>query len=223
MTLGKFFACCLCAFTVMGCSNSNDDEPQIGADQGYCLVYHCRPCEELQSYRENNHPDLLHLIVTSSLREAFGYRDPQRYTIEGDRDIETQIGRLLDPDNELKGMIPIQVEYRTVPCKAIYVTMYDADGNFVSDITDQAHFHNLWEEDAYAILINSSREVLGVLKDGITIKEYLEYHPMVFAQTWLSFDDLNMEVLEEGGYLKTEIELEDGTILVSDSREQVLY
>ena len=224
MTLGKVMSCCFLAFALSGCSNQ--DEPIIG-DEGVHIIYICRPCEDLLSY-QNDMNDYtgemmnadLHLFTTSSLKQVPEYSNPQRYTKEGDSFIEKQIATLIDPDNRYNGDYPIQIEYRTVACSNIRMSLYDSKDNFIADVTEQAHFAtgaNQLDCMGKDIIINASKEVVGLIKDGTTIKEYLEYKPMIFAEACFIFENINREFLTTGNYIRTEIELEDGTILVSNS------
>ncbi len=224
MTLGKIILCCSLVLALTGCSN-NDDNMEIG-NNGYHLCYSCRPSEELISYQNDTRKykvDIynidLHLYVTSSLQENSSYPDPQRYTIKGDTGIEGQLKELLDPYKEYKGLMPVNVEYRTEPCKNIRISLYDKDNIFVSDLTEQAHFFTKSDEleKRVDVLINSSKKVLGFIKDGTTIKEYLDCNPMVFAEAYFVFDNFDRNKLLNGYYIKTEIELYNGTKLISNS------
>lgn len=118
--------------------------------------------------------------------------------------------------------MPVPVEYRTKTCKDIRIGLYDKNGLFISDITENARFHyvigpNSREEDAMNLLISSDRKLLGRIKLGTTIKEYLSYHPMIFAEAHFIFDGVEKGGFSNGNYAAIEIELGDGTILKANS------
>lgn len=224
MISGKLFkhlSCVLCLLSLTVSCRENEELIK----EGYRLVYICRPAEELISYNNdscyydgNLRNTDLHLFVTSSLKENPFYRDLKRYTIDGDPSIEDQISNLIDPEKKYTGITPKIIEYRTEPCSAIRISMYDANNNFISDITEQAHFvSTLYYPENYnnTMLISSSKQLIGTIKDGMTISEYLENKPMIFAEAFFVFDNLDRDLLLEGYYLKTEIELTNGTVLVS--------
>ena len=209
-----------CLLVFAGCKDSGNDT--IGCE-GLRFGYNCRPSEEVLSYYGDCESELrksdLHLCVTSELRDDPMYRDPQRYTIEGDAYIESQLSKLTNPNNEYNGEVPIIVEYRTEPCSSIRISLYGADDTYISDVTEDARFSAdfAWPNNYNNVIINSSRTVIGVIVDGMTIDEYLENKPMVFAEAFLRFENLDRSMLAEGCYFKTEINLSNGKVLTSNS------
>lgn len=223
MTLGRFFICLLATILMMSCSDENDTT--VGND-GYHLSYIHRPSESLIAYQNDYSPNIidtayadLHIYVTSALREQSGYSTLQHYSIDGDKEIELQLGNFLDPENDkYTGDVPIPVEYRTEACKSIRITMYDKNDTFISDITDQARFFyvnapNDHSEIGQNIIINSEKKLLGKIKIGTTIKEYLSDMPFVFAEAHFIFDGIDKESFSNGNYAKVEIELGNGIVL----------
>ncbi|NMA73041.1 MAG: hypothetical protein GX963_02530 [Bacteroidales bacterium] len=226
MNVGRIFIYLFTAILVMSCSGENDP---IVRNHGYQLNYIHRPAESLIAYQNDYPPNTidtawadLQIFVTSALREQPGYT-PQRYSIDGDKAIELQLANFLDPDNDkYTGDMPIPVEYRTEACKSIRITMYDKNGSFLSDITDQARFFyvndpNDHSEVGQNIIINSEKKLLGKIKIGTTIKEYLSNNPLVFAEAHFIFDGIDKESFSNGNYTKVEIELSNGIILTSFS------
>lgn len=211
----------------MSCSSG--DDIIIGND-GYHLTYIHQPSESLIAYHNDYSPKIidttcadLHIYVTSSLREQPGYSTPQYYSIDGDKAIEIQLANFLDPNNDKYiGDVPIPVEYRTETCNSIRITMYDKNGSFISDITAKARFFYVNDpsdlsEIGQNIIINSEKNLLGKIKIGTTIKEYLSYDPFVFAEAHFIFDGIDQECFSNGNYAKVEIELGNGVILTSYS------
>lgn len=87
-------------------------------------------------------------------------------------------------------------------------------------MTDKAHFHvrDNVVNGGY-ILIDSSKKVIGLMKNGMTIKEYLDYHPMIFSEVDLFFDGFDRKCLLDGYYFKTVVSLDDGRVMESDSKD----
>lgn len=196
-------------------------------DTGERLYFVCRPPENLISYHHSESTNFpaaadLFLDVTSALRPDPSYNNRlDRYTIPGDKQVEKQIRALLDPDNsKYTGILPDAIEYRLVPCNSISISLYDSAGKLVSDMTDKAHFHvrdNVL--NGGYILIDSSKKVIGLMKNGMTIKEYLDYHPMIFSEVDLFFDGFDRKYLLDGYYFKTVVSLDDGRVMESDSKD----
>lgn len=227
MTLGRIFICLITAILVMSCSSETNT---IIGNHGYHLTYIHRPSENLIAYQNDYSPDIidttcadLHVYVTSSLKEQPGYSTPQHYSIDGDKEIELQLANFLDPDNDkYTGDVPIPVEYRTEACKSIRITMYDKSDSFISDITDKALFFYANDPSDHSevgqnIIINSNKKLLGKIKIGTTIKEYLSDNPFVFAEAHFIFEGIDKESFSDGNYAKIEIELSNGIILTASS------
>lgn len=227
MTLGRIFICLITAILVISCSSENNT---IIRNHGYHLTYIHRPSENLIAYQNDYSPDIidttcadLHVYVTSSLREQPSYSMLQHYSIDGDKAIELQIENFLDPHNDkYTGDVPIPVEYRTEACKSIRITMYDKNDSFISDITDQAHFFYANDPSDHSevgqnIIINSDKKLLGKIKIGTTIKEYLSKNPFIFPEAHFIFDGIDKESFSDGNYAKVEIELSNGIILTASS------
>lgn len=227
MTSGRIFIYLFTAILVMSCSGENDT---IVGNHGWHLNYIHRPAESLIAYHNDYSPNIidttcadLHIFVTSALKVQPGYSTPHHYSIDGDKAIELQLANFLDPDNDkYTGDVPIHVEYRTEACKSIRITMYDKNGSFISDITDQARFFYVSNPNSHSevgenIIINSEKKLLGKIKIGTTIKEYLSDNPLVFAEAHFIFDGIDKESFSNGNYAKVEIELSNGIILTSSS------
>lgn len=196
-------------------------------DRGYHLLFLHSPAERVLAF-ENEYSTYtvdtacadLRVNVGCLPREVPGYRTPQPYYAESDKEIERKIAEFLDPKGEkFNGTMPISVTYTTEVCKAIRISLYDKDGVFISDITDGARFYYVYTqyEIEFDLLINSEKKLLGRIAPGTTIKEYLSHHPMVFADAHFLFPDLDKETFAHGNYAKVEIELDNGTVLTTDS------
>jgi hypothetical protein len=58
---------------------------------------------------------------------------------------------------------------------------------------------------------------------GMTIDEYLECKPFLFVNAHFIFDGLKKDDMKGGKFFKTEITLEDGTVLVANSKGPEIY
>lgn len=233
MTLGKFVLCTLCAFMIASCSN-NDGDDLIG-DYGYHLHFEHVPAETLIAHDNIiQHACLpnyfqyycVHLIVQSSLiDDPFGSNIPQHYYLEGIPFIEKQLAAFIDPDDaEYHGSMPVVVKYTTVECLDITIGLYNRDKNLVADITDETQFSLCYgeysvNESASNIIINKDCQVIGKIEIGTTIKQYLEFHPMLFAEAVLMFPTLDENAFGNGNYVVVEIELANGTKLTASTDE----
>lgn len=223
MTSGRLWVFLILVLSLISCNH--EEKTQLG-DYGNCLVFVHRPSESIIARANDYTPNTvdtacadLHVYVMSSLKELSGYQTPQYYSIKGDENIEQQIKAFLDPSNDIfSGDYPVIVEYRTELCKNICLKLYSSDNILLSDITDKAQFYYVrdpWDvsEVVQNILVNSEKKLLGRVKLGTTISEYLSYHPMIFAEAHFIFPDLEKETFDKGNYVKIEIELENNTIL----------
>jgi hypothetical protein len=210
---------------LISCDNSGDSFKWSGGDGLYFIH---RPSEKVYAYGNAFNADTviscadLFIVVTSLHKEVPGYSQPQLYSIKGDKEMENQIRDFLDPNGTLYpgGMVTTPIEYRTEVCKSIRITLHDKDSIFLSDITDLARFYFAgwrFEEVSYLarLLFTSDKKLIGTIKIGSTISEYLSYHPMIFAQSHFFFPKLNKNIFDNGNYAKVEIELENDTTLVA--------
>jgi len=231
ITLGRFVICSLISLIIVSCSKNTD---MVIGDYGYYLLFKHRPTERIIVFDESDlqHFDNLscldlHVLVTSEFREQIGYTIPQPYYIEGEKGIEQQIKDYLDPNGDkYNGSMPVIVEYRTEGCRQIHFSLYDNDDAFLTDLTDMARFHYVigitsWDEDGMNLLIDTSKKLLGKIAIGSTIQEYLAYSPMVFAEARFIFPELEKSALDEGKYIRIEIELDDGRILTANSKDAI--
>lgn len=206
-------------FAVFG-SCSQHNEQDIG-DYNFRLILNNRPAEvvklscETKSQDDIKAADMnLYVNVTCSSSDVEG----QASTIPGNQAIERQLAEMLDPDHSrFDGVMPVQIEYRTTVCKSIRILLYNENDEMVSDLTDQAQFGQMprpidWLDLKGGILINSDGNVLGTIPEGCTIREYLAYHPMVFALAHFVFPNADKQMFVKGSYIKIEIELPDGVI-----------
>ncbi len=211
------------------CSKDEDKNKQIG-DNGSYLYFRHSPAEEVSvqgnyDRQEDIESYVLAVHVHSKHKDQSGYSSPQLYYIESDKAIEQQIAAFLDPNgNKYNGMMPEEVYYVTESCKNITMVYYDKNDNFVSDITDKARFYcpeyigGVYNPDnfgplGYNLLFDSNKKLLGRIKDGTTISQYLSYHPLVFANAYFLFPGLLIETISKGNYILVKIELDNGVIL----------
>lgn len=219
----------LLAAGLTSCSKDEDKNKQI-VDEGSHLYFRHSPAEEVSvqgnyDRQETTEPYDLAVHVHSKQKDQSGYSTPQLYYIENDKAIEQQIAAFLDPNgNKYKGIMPEEVYYVTESCKNITMAHYDKNDNFVSDITDKARFYcpeyigEVYNPDnfgpiGYNLLFDSNKKLLGRIKDGTTISQYLSYHPLVFANAYFVFPDFLMETISKGNYILVKIELDNGVIL----------
>lgn len=222
MTLGRILLCLCSVMTLMACgSDENGNWPPTG-DEGYHLLLLRSPSEMLTVYDAKGYKDSdLHVLVTSIPRTTPEYSEPQPYYIEGDKAMEKQIRSWLDPDGtKYDGDMPITVEYRTEVCESVTIWLYDKDGELLSDITDKARYHDAVEppEVGSYLLFDSSKRLLGKIGEGTTIEEYLSKCPLVFAEAYFTFPELDADFLSGGNYVRVEIALDNGTLLKATTR-----
>jgi hypothetical protein len=221
---GRILTYLLIAVTIASCHKDEDmDYPLNSRADGLYFIH--RPSQVACAYANDDSHDTItclniRVLVTSSLNNSATYDPLQVYVTEGDKSIEEQIRKFLDPNGSKSGgMGGDIIEYRTEICHSIHITLYDKDQKFLSDITDMARFYYqemaFKEDEQCRILINSDRKVLGAIKIGSTISEYLSYKPMIFAMANFIFPGIERDTIKNGNYAKIEIELENGTTLVT--------
>lgn len=218
ITIGRICALLFAIFAIESC----DSQENAGfGDVGYHLAYRHVPAETLTLLVDNNQAAELHLFVLSSLKDSIGYNTPQHYYLQGEASIEKQIATFLDPEGcKYKGDMPIEVCYTTEECSGISIFLYDENRNFVSDITNKAQFSFCRDQyDASEIgcnlVIDKDCHLVGRVLPGLTIQEYMDYHPMLFAEARFLFPNLDKDVFSNGKYAVVEIELANGTKLVT--------
>lgn len=232
MTLNKIIIPSFIIIVLAACSKNSDDLNEPG-DYGYHLAFRHVPTDTVIVLENDYQPTIidtscadLHICIMSSLREELGHLTPQHYFFKGDAEMEQQIKEFLDPEGKkYNGTIPIHIDYTTEACQSIRFMMYNKDDIFISDITDEARFYyiydpNSWEEEGQNLLIDSNGKLLGKIKMGTTIAEYLSCHPMLFAQAHFIFPGLQKDIFANGNYVKVEIELANGFICANGSRGQ---
>lgn len=228
ITLGRFVTFSIIFMAITSCGNSED--VMVQGNYGPSLYFAHRPPEQIIIKDDHYLPisaDLfcadLHLFVTSEFRKEFAGSSLVPYRIEGDEWIEQQIRDYLDPTGEkYNGSMPIFIEYTTEGCKRIRITIHDKDEKLLSDITDQACFYYVGYTDEgkeLNLLINTSKKLLGNIPIGMTIQEYLAQKPMVFTEARFIFPGVEKDALENGNYLRVEIELDGGKIITADQRQ----
>ena len=206
ITLGRFVTFSIIFMAITSCGNSED--VMVQGNYGPSLYFAHRPPEQIIIKDDHYLPisaDLfcadLHLFVTSEFRKEFAGSSLVPYRIEGDEWIEQQIRDYLDPTGEkYNGSMPIFIEYTTEGCKRIRITIHDKDEKLLSDI-------------------NTSKKLLGNIPIGMTIQEYLAQKPMVFTEARFIFPGVEKDALENGNYLRVEIELDGGKIITADQRQ----
>lgn len=230
MTLGKVLLTACTLSIIYSCSN-NCNEESIGlGDYGFHLSYRHVPTDTLQALGNDYSPNVidtacadLRIRVMSSLKDAVGYKTPQHYYLNGVKTIEREITSFLDPKGDkYNGMMPIPVSYTTEGCKSINIILYNKDDNYISNITEDARFYYVNDpydrsEDGCNIIISADRILVGKIEPGTTIKEYLSFHPMVFAEAHFIFPNLKKDTFTEGNYVIIDIELINGRKLTTCS------
>ena len=225
MTLGRFFLCVCSVMTLWACGSDESGEWSPIGDEGYHLMFLHSPSEMLTVYNARRHSAYkesdLRVLVTSIPRTDPAYSSPQLYYDEGDKTMEQQMRSWIDPDGtKYNGDVPVVVEYRTEVCESISIKLYDKDDVLISDITDKARFRDAVEtpEVGSYLLFDSSKKLLGKIREGTTIEEYLSQRPLVFAEAFIIFPELDADFLNDGNYVRVEIALDNGLLLTANSR-----
>lgn len=216
MTSNKYLSLFLfISLLISSCSN----EELIDGDIGHSLWFRHIPAETLSVGQNTYYSNDVDTTCADLQLYVKGLGDRNEDYIEADSHIVSQIKNFLDPSHTIyNGALPISVDYTTEVCKSIRITLYDKDDTFIRDITDNARFYYIWgpyyaEERVANLLIDSNKKLLGFIKFGTTIKEYLAYKPMLFADAHFIFDGIDKETFSNGNYVIVEIELENGTVL----------
>lgn len=222
MTLDKFILGVFAVLCISSCGNGDDDSDAPIGNEGYHLVFVNRPSETLnvsQNTAQNSEKFLLQLRVMSKLKESSLDSSAQPYAIAGDQTIERLLKDVLDPTGErYNGTTPITIEYRTETCKDIKISLYNKDGSFLSDITDEARFYyetNPLDIGEAIYLFDEDRNYIGQVEEGATIADYLSHKPLTFPHACFSFPNLSEEFITEGNYIQVEILLGNGVRLTA--------
>lgn len=226
MTSGKFLLSCLFCLAVVSCQPDHTDRPDPIIQQGLFLIFRNTSSEKVCAYNNSSYlyePDSCPglLVVVSSADTS--YPPPVK---AGDQSIEKQIKGYLElmQGQKYNGDIPIIIDYKTDVCKSITLTLYDKDDNFLAEVTDYARFFDVREEPEIGAyyLFNSQKEFIGRIEQGMSIKGYLAYEPLLFPVAHFLFPEYgDKEMLSNGNYILVQIELGDGTILTSKSTTDV--
>lgn len=211
MTLDKYVILFLSLFA--SCSETEDCEV---FDLAYLMTN--RPSERVHGYAyvsEDIQADLhLSLSVTNLPEDWYSKGiSLEGTTVKGDEYMEQQIWDYIGIDKNINNGVPSKaIEYRTEVCKSIHISLYDNGEEEGDDITDLAVF----SDKMGFFLFDSEKKLLGRIKDGSTIKDYLSISPLIFPYAELSFPALDYSYGKET-LIKIEIELESGKKLGADS------
>ena len=228
MTSGKIYIILIICICILACNNENERE---GKPESNVSFAH-RPSESIialannySTYTVDTTCADLQVFVTSALKEHPDYNWPVYYYTKGDKEIEQQIEEYLAPElKDYKGELSLVLEYRTEVCNSIRLSLYDPNDMLIADITKEAQFYANspmdWTEKVKNILVNSDKKLLGKIKLGTTIDEYLSYHPMIFAEAHFIFPNIKKEAFANGNHIKIEIELANDTTLTGIARTQ---
>lgn len=217
---------------IMMCSCGRERNP--GEDVGCCLLFSHSPsdtvilktnCYLAEPEVNMDCPDLLvDVLAYGSLKDS----GSKYYYSAADKDIENNlyIFMIKTTGESFNGVIPVTVEYRTEVCAGLRIEMYRKDGLFMSDVTDLARFHYVYDrfsldESAQNILIasdgKSDHKSVSKIDIGSSVKDYLSFNPFVFAHAHFIFPELKKDIFDNGNYLKVEIRLAGGKILTARS------
>ena len=220
MTLIKnILLCCSALFFVVSC---HQDVPAPG-ERGYFLYFSKSPADtmvlKVNCYlaEPEVNMDCPDLLISTVAYESLEDLDPKQYYSDANKGVENNISNYLLETTGMKfdGGMPLKVEYRTEICTDIKIMLFDENDQLISDITDQARFHYVYGEfqieDVVAnLLVTSGKQDVYKIDLGSTISEYLSFKPLAFANVHFIFPELEKDVLENGNYLKVEIELDNG-------------
>lgn len=217
---------CSALLFVVSC---NQDRPAPG-EEGYFLYFSNSPADTMvlraNSYLADPEANMncLDLLISTVAYESLEDFDPKQYYSNANKEIENNISNYLLETTGMKfdGGMPLKVEYRTEICTDINILLFDKNDQLISDITDQARFHYVYSEFAMEdvvanLLVTSGKQDVHKIDLGSTISEYLSFEPLVFANAHFIFPELEKDILENGNYLKVEIQLDNGNILTSIS------
>lgn len=220
LTLGVFVSC-------------NKKQPQIiapGANQGYRLSFYHSPCDTVtlisnsyfaESVANLECPDLsIRVVCYESLLDSA----LKQYYSKGNEVIETNIRDFIrkETGEDYDGMIPNRIQYRTEACSDMHISIYDSNDHFISDVTDIAQFHYIYDKDdpedwIYNLLISSKDYTVSKISIGTSIKDYLSFNPLIFGEAHFIFPGLDKQKFYEGYYFKIEISLENGKVITGTS------
>lgn len=221
LTLGVFVSC-------------NKKQPQIiepVGNHGEHLYFSHSPCDTVtlisnsyfaKSVANLECPDLsIRVVCYESLLDSA----PKQYYSKGNEVIETNIRDFIKKETgeDFDGMVPINVEYRTEACSDIHISIYDSNDHFLSDVTDIAQFHYIYdkyanpEEWVNNLLISSKDYTVSKISIGTSIKDYLSFNPLIFGEAHFIFPGLDKQKFYEGYYFKIEISLENGKVITGTS------
>ncbi len=222
MSVGGIFICLLSLIGVSSCEK-NSDSPTPNNNEGNFSCT-CIIPEKVSSIHNCYSPDEVDTI-SADLRLSVSGKFSTESNPIGDSELEERILQNIDPLNQRGGMAYTRISYTMKTCKSIKISLYDKDSVFIADVTDKAHFYYLMykNNDYYQMLINSDKVVLGKVRMGMTIDEYLECKPFLFVNAHFIFDGLKKDDMKGGKFFKTEITLEDGTVLVANSKGPEIY
>lgn len=211
MTLDKYVILFLSLFA--SCSEIDDCDV---IDLAYLMTN--RPSEMAYGYAyvlEDAQADLhLSLSVTNLPEDWYSKGiSLEGTTIKGDKYMEQQIWDYIGIEQNTNIGVPSKaIEYRTEVCKSIHISLFDDGVEEGVDITDLAVF----SDKKGFFLFDSEKKLLGRIKDGSTIKDYLSISPLIFPYAELSFPALDYSYGKET-LIKIEIELESGKKLKAQS------
>lgn len=212
-------AMCLC---IAGCLSSCDTNTEDYTVLPLAYVIQNRPSEMAHGYAfiPEDAPTELHLSLSVTNLPEDWYSQGislEGSTIKGDEYIEQQIWDYIGIDKNKNIGVPVKmIEYRTEVCKSIHISLYDNGMNEAIDITDLAVF----SDKSGFFLFDSDKELLGRIKDGTTVKEYLSTSPLIFPYAEFSFPSLKHSCGNET-LIEIEIELESGKVLKAESNVNV--
>ncbi|MBO4664209.1 MAG: hypothetical protein J5663_07330 [Bacteroidaceae bacterium] len=222
LTLGRLFMCLLGLLCMQSCGKDEAPTIWIGDEGNRINCCYVIP-EKLTSAHNCYFSDEVDDTINADLRLFVkGKASVIGHPYVGDEELEKRIIQTLDPNNERYGLALNSVDYTLKTCQSITISLYDKDSVFVADVTDKARFYYIYvkNEDYYQMLINSDKEVLGQIRMGMSIKEYLACKPLVFVAAHFIFDGLEKSEVSGGKFFRTKIVLDDGMVLESDSKEQ---
>lgn len=217
ISVGGLFVCLLALVGVSSCEK--DEGPTISLDNyGRNFTCVCVNPEKVYSNHNCYIAEKVDTISADLALQVGGTTSSETLTLR-DSLVEERILQNIDPMSERGGTKYTSIFYTTRVCTSIKISVYDKDSVFVADVTDKARFYYYESEDDDYIqmLINSDKYVLGEMQMGMTIDEYLECEPFLFVNAHFIFDGLTKDDMKGGKYFKTEIILDDNTVLVSHS------
>ncbi len=194
-----------------GIWNENEPRNSLG------IVFCPRECEtvHLDGYHKiSNFSYLWQLsateIVADSLFLFVEVTSPDGLTTS-DKYMEDQITRWFIQSYGKIGNYPEKIEYRQEFCKSLTLvadkTLFGREAG--QDLSDKFEFYDDAGRAGLDFLFDGEKKLVGLIREGMSIEEYLSYEPVMFAMEYLRLKEIPEEAPVNVEFT-VNIELSDG-------------